>query len=391
MSTTALPLRPTGNTASTVEPVTGGATIPYLAVRDGRAAIAWYVDVLGAELQGDPIVMPDGRIGHAELRLSGGLLYLADEFPDLGVVAPSPDATAVSLVLHVADVEARVAAATANGATLTRPVSEAYGSRNAVVVDPFGHRWMLQQLTTTVPAGETPPGEWQQGDLGYFSIWTRDVDRAAAFYSAVLGWSFAEDAPGEDRLVLGQAIHIGLNGGQDTPISFCAYAVGDVEAAIRRVQAAGGTATAPVEKPWGRSSECVDPSGTPFSLYEPGPDPGPRPPLNGNGHGDLSYLTYEVRSSAPLREFFTAVFGWTYTPGRMDDGWEPDGVVPMSGIGGGAPADAIVPMWRVDDIAGAVERVRAAGGTATDVEEQPYGLSSLCTDDQGLRFYLGQH
>jgi hypothetical protein len=47
-------------------------------------------------------------------------------------------------------------------------------------------------------------------------------------------------------------------------------------------------------------------------------------------------------------------------------------------------------MWRVDDIAAAVERVRAAGGTSTDVEQQSYGLSATCTDDQGLQFYLGQ-
>jgi predicted enzyme related to lactoylglutathione lyase len=46
-------------------------------------------------------------------------------------------------------------------------------------------------------------------------------------------------------------------------------------------------------------------------------------------------------------------------------------------------------MWRVDDIDAAVERVRRAGGTATDPERQPYGTTSTCTDDQGTRFYLG--
>ena len=61
--------------------------------------------------------MPDGRIGHAELALAGGKLYLADEYPEIGVVAPPPDEAAVSLVLTVADVDARVAAATAAGGT----------------------------------------------------------------------------------------------------------------------------------------------------------------------------------------------------------------------------------------------------------------------------------
>ncbi len=50
----------------------------------------------------------------------------------------------------------------------------------------------------------------------------------------------------------------------------------------------------------------------------------------------------------------------------------------------------MMPMYQVDDIEGAVGRVRELGGTATDPERQPYGLSSECVDDQGGRFYLGQ-
>jgi uncharacterized glyoxalase superfamily protein PhnB len=381
-------IRPTA--ALTVEPVTGGAAIPYLAVRDARAAIDWYVEILGAVLQGDPIVMDDNRIGHAELALGGGLLYLADEFPDIGVVAPQPDAAAVSLVLHVADVDARLAAARANGATVVREVAESYGSRNATIVDPQGHRWMLQQPMTTVPASEQLSGDWHQGDLGYLSIWVPDVDRAAAFYAAVLGWQYLSDQAGESRLVVGQALPVGIWPSAD-PRHYCAYAVGDVDAAIRRVRAAGGTAQPPTQQPWGRAAECTDAAGQPFSVFQPKPEPGPRPPINGNGHGDLSYLTYQVPSSQTSRAFFTSVFGWSYTPGRIDDGWQIDDAVPMSGLSGGHDAYTVVPMWRVDDIAAAVERVRAAGGTATDVESQPYGLSSTCTDDQGLPFYLGQH
>ena len=86
-------------TAAAAVPAAAGAAIPYLAVADARRAIAWYVDVFGAVAAGDPIVMPDGRIGHAELALAGGKLYLADEYPEIGVVAPTPDEAAVSLVL----------------------------------------------------------------------------------------------------------------------------------------------------------------------------------------------------------------------------------------------------------------------------------------------------
>jgi predicted enzyme related to lactoylglutathione lyase len=47
-------------------------------------------------------------------------------------------------------------------------------------------------------------------------------------------------------------------------------------------------------------------------------------------------------------------------------------------------------MYRVDDISEAVRRVRAGGGSASDPEPEPYGISSLCTDDRATRFYLGQ-
>jgi predicted enzyme related to lactoylglutathione lyase len=63
----------------------------------------------------------------------------------------------------------------------------------------------------------------------------------------------------------------------------------------------------------------------------------------------------------------------------------------MIGIHGGHDVVTGVPMYRVDDIHAAVAAVRVGGGTATDPEQQPYGISATCTDDQGTRFYLGQH
>ena len=42
--------------------------IPYLAVRDARAALAWYADAFGARVIGDPYVMDDDRIGYSSAR-----------------------------------------------------------------------------------------------------------------------------------------------------------------------------------------------------------------------------------------------------------------------------------------------------------------------------------
>ena len=83
------------------------------------------------------------------------------------------------------------------------------------------------------------------------------------------------------------------------------------------------------------------------------------------------------------------MFGWTFRAGSY-----PTAVRSTArrhdGFAGGASEPAIVAMFAVDDIAAAVERVRAAGGTASDPQRHPYGVTSDCVDDQGLRFYLGE-
>jgi uncharacterized glyoxalase superfamily protein PhnB len=96
------------------------AALPYLAVANARAAIDWYVDAFGAVVVGEPIVMDDGRIGHAELALAGGVLYLADEYPELGLKAPAPQAVSVSLMLHVPDTDAALERARERGAQVQR-------------------------------------------------------------------------------------------------------------------------------------------------------------------------------------------------------------------------------------------------------------------------------
>ena len=64
---------------------------PYLCVADARAAIDWYVAVLGAEVTYEPIVMADGRVGHVELAVDGARWMMSEEFAEAGVAAPDPD------------------------------------------------------------------------------------------------------------------------------------------------------------------------------------------------------------------------------------------------------------------------------------------------------------
>ena len=114
------------------------------------------------------------------------------------------------------------------------------------------------------------------------------------------------------------------------------------------------------------------------------------PPGGGTAEGDLVYVTMEVTDSDVARDFYATVLGWHASPGQVADGWSVDGVSPMVGIAGGRPAVRCLPMYKVDDVHAAVARVRAAGGAASEPEEQPYGITAEATDDQGTRFYLGQ-
>ena len=71
--------------------------------------------------------MDDGRIGHAELQIGDGVLYLADEYPELGLKAPDPQAISVSLMLHVADTDVTLERARERGARQREPY-ENYGT-----------------------------------------------------------------------------------------------------------------------------------------------------------------------------------------------------------------------------------------------------------------------
>ncbi|MGI8868257.1 MAG: VOC family protein [Mycobacteriales bacterium] len=140
---------PTGVTVSAQQTETqqtgaSSAAVPYLCIDGARRAIEWYSEIFGAEVVGEPYVGNDGRIGHAELGFPhGGSIYLADVASDLGYAPPQPGAVSVSLMLPVDDADEVRRRAMAAGATGDRAPYDGYGSRNAWIDDPFGHRWGL--------------------------------------------------------------------------------------------------------------------------------------------------------------------------------------------------------------------------------------------------------
>ncbi len=244
----------------------------------------------------------------------------------------------------------------------------------------------------------------RQGDISYVALWVNDVERAASFYTDVFGWHLTPES-GPYREVTGQSVARGLTDLRQStaylaqlgvpsarvggPTGFVVFVVDSLLAGIERVRAAGGWAGTPQQQSYGLVVACTDDQGMPFSLHEV-PSSMPAPRSRDARQGDVAYLTFEVSDSTRAQAFFGSVLGLRFSPGRVADGWNIAEITPMSGLSGGHPRATIVPMYRVDDIGAAVERVRALGGTATDPSREPYGLTSDCMDDQGTRFYLGQ-
>ncbi|HET6840389.1 MAG TPA: VOC family protein [Candidatus Angelobacter sp.] len=131
---------------------------PYLVVKGGAAAIDFYKKAFGAtEIMRMP--MPDGRVGHAELKIGDSVIMLADEFPDIEAVSPATLGNSpVGLLLYVDDPDATVNLAVSLGAKVKMPVKDQfYGDRNGTIEDPFGHKW-----TVAVHVEDVSPEEMQR-------------------------------------------------------------------------------------------------------------------------------------------------------------------------------------------------------------------------------------
>ena len=127
----------------------------HIVVQDAGRAATFYREAFGAE-ELERIPTPDGRIMSLQLRVAGSVLHVADEFPEMGVLAPpSIGGTPVVLALDVADADAVVARAVAAGAEVRQPVQDMFwGDRHGQIEDPFGHRWNISQHVRDVPHDE---------------------------------------------------------------------------------------------------------------------------------------------------------------------------------------------------------------------------------------------
>jgi PhnB protein len=130
--------------------------MPYLYYEDAAAALDWITRTFGFT---ERVRMPgpEGRVGHAEVELDGGVVMLGEPMGDLK--SPSTlGATTSSVYINVDDVDAHFARAREAGAQITRePEDQFYGDRMYGAKDPQGHEWYFGQHVRDVS-----PEEMQQ-------------------------------------------------------------------------------------------------------------------------------------------------------------------------------------------------------------------------------------
>ena len=117
---------------------------PHLVIKGASEAIEFYKRAFGAtELL--RMADPQGRIGHAELRIGDSVIMLADEHPEMSYRGPHTlGGSSVSILLYLEDVDAVFARALKAGAKSRRPVADQfYGDRMGTLEDPFGHVWSV--------------------------------------------------------------------------------------------------------------------------------------------------------------------------------------------------------------------------------------------------------
>jgi PhnB protein len=128
---------------------------PYLIVKGAADAIEFYKQAFGAtELMRMP--SPDGRIGHAEVRIGDSPIMLADEHLEMGFKSPqSLGGTGLTLMLYVDRVDDVFKQAIAKGAKEVQPLEDKfYGDRSGTLQDPFGHVWSIATHVEDVPDEE---------------------------------------------------------------------------------------------------------------------------------------------------------------------------------------------------------------------------------------------
>jgi DNA-binding transcriptional MerR regulator len=231
-----------------------------------------------------------------------------------------------------------------------------------------------------------------EGLLSSVRLRVDDGQRAAGYFGALFGWTFAEAPAGGVRWthpsagITDRPWALVITEEASAPSVRLGFEVADPSEALARARSLGGA---------GRSPEAaVDDQGLPLAFFARAP----RPPTHDRATGELGVAVALVDDTAKAKAFYGALFGDGFHQiGPQDRWWSSHAAfgVFSSTLGqaypprvesGGAPEINVFVCVR--DLADHKRRVSALGGSVV-VESAmgPYEVC-VCYDDQDTRFHL---
>lgn len=238
---------------------------PYLIVEGAAKLIEFLNQAFGAQ-EKFRVPKPDGSIMHAEVRIAGSVIELADanaQYP------PRP----TNLHLYVPDADAVYQRALAAGAISTHePIDQPYGDREAGIRDPGGNNWYISTHKAAGTGRYTPAGLHAvtiylhpkgAPELIDFLKRAFNAEEAERYESPAGNVVHAKVRIGDSILEMGEA----HGPYQPRPTGIHLY-VPDADAAYRQALAAGATSlTEPNDAPYGdRVAAVQDPQGNSWFL-----------------------------------------------------------------------------------------------------------------------------
>jgi predicted enzyme related to lactoylglutathione lyase len=242
---------------------------------------------------------------------------------------------------------------------------------------------------------------YKPGTPSWVDLGSPDADESIAFYSGVFGWEIPEGPPeaGGYRMCLLHGKPVAGLGPQmqpDIPPYWTTYvSVSDVDATVKAVESAGGQVMMPSMDVLtaGRMAVFADPTGAPFSVWQPGDHIG-----SGyvNEPGSVSWNELATRNPDQAIVFYSEVFGWTadaqpmgempYTVWMLD-GNPVGGMMPMGDM---FPAE-VPPHWSVyfavEDTDATVAKITSLGGSVVSPPmDIPQGRFAAVSDPHGAMF-----
>lgn len=230
----------------------------------------FYESVLGWRIVDAGAESDHYQLAYVGDRLVAGLMPVTPESEPM--IPGARDTWTVTLA--VTDVEAAVARARAEGATIHHePMTMPDGPLLAFVADPSGVDVGLMEINEG--ATQSFDGD-TAGSPAWAELWSDDYARARDFYTRVAEWELNDDmvsdsfryarhmSDGEPAVALVDAT---LDRSVPSGRWHVYFKVDDVDAAVTRVLAAGGAAASTVDDtPFGRLVTVTDPKGAVFRL-----------------------------------------------------------------------------------------------------------------------------